>query len=170
MAYRGREGNISALIATMVLVFIVIGVVVALSVFGIKKPVHKDEFQWITSDEMAEDGMLDGTFYEGEKNAEGILSYKIAEVINVDDTGHGDFKIENSGKNSCLMKVTLRVDGEKIYETGYLKPNQHITSDKLDVVPQVGVYSAEATFEGFDPTTEQSIGSTSTKIDLSVIG
>lgn len=168
MAYRGREGSISALIATVVFVAVVIIAVIALNVFVIPETVHTEEYQWITSDEAAEQGMLDGSFYEGEKNASGVLSYKIAEIINIDPQGYGDFKIENSGKNTCLMKVTIKVGEETVYQTDYLKPNQHITSDKLDKILASGVYAADVTFEGFDPTTEESIGSTSTQVSLNI--
>jgi hypothetical protein len=57
------------------------------------------------------------------------------------------------------MKVKITIDGETVYETGYIKPNQHISEDFLDKIPAVGTYSAEAIFEGFDPNTEESIGS-----------
>lgn len=168
MAYKGREGNVSSLITTITLIAVVISLVVCLSVFGKQESQYVDEYQWITSDTAAEPGMLDGTVYQGEKNASGFLSYKIAEIINTDSQGNGDFKIENSGKNTCLMKVTIKVDDEIIYETGYIKPNQHITSDKLDKIPGTGLFTADVSFEGFDPTSEESIGSTSTQITINV--
>ena len=91
--------------------------------------------------------MLDGSFYYGAKNSETVLFYKISETIRVDGEGKGDFRIENSGKNICLMKVRLVVNGETIYETGYIKPNQHILTDQLDIIPAGGTYQAEALFE-----------------------
>ena len=114
-------------------------------------------------------GLLDGTYYSGEKNPAGVLSYKIAGEITVGPDGKGDFKIENSGKNTCLIKVSIAINGEKIYQTGYIKPNEHILSDILDLVPEVGTYSAEAIFEGFDPNTENSIGAAKENITITVI-
>lgn len=169
LSYRGRENRISSLVVTLFLVFLVVIVIVVMSVFvKDNKTEFVEEYQWITSDSAAQNGMLDGTFYSGEKNSAAMLSYKIAEVINVDSEGIGDFKIENSGKNVSLIKVKMYVDGKIIYETGYIKPNQHINNDQLDEVPEKGVYTADVVFEGFDPNTEQSIGSTNTQISLTV--
>ena len=138
--------------------------------FGGESPAEGDLYPWITSDSAALGGMLDGTYYDGEKNSAGVLSYKIAEEITVGSSdGKGSFKIENSGKNTCLMKVKIVLNGEVIYETGYIKPNQHINEDVLDKIPAVGIYSAEAIFEGFDPNTEESIGSAKTNVTVTVI-
>lgn len=127
-------------------------------------------YPWITSDPAAVDGMLDGSFYNGEKNSAGVLSYKIAEEITVGiSDGKGDFKIESSGKNIYLMKVKIILDGQTVYETGYIKPNQHIYEDVLGVIPAVGTYEAEAVFEGFDPNTEEYIGAKKESIKIIVI-
>lgn len=66
------------------------------------------------------------------------------------------------------MKVTMLLGDEVIYQTGYIKPNQHIMADRLDSVPEPGDYTVRAVFEGFDPNTEESIGQTETEITLSV--
>ncbi len=67
------------------------------------------------------------------------------------------------------MKLKIVIGDEVIYETGYLKPNQHITSDIFDIVPEAGTYEAKAIFEGFDPTTETSVGTTGREITVTVI-
>ena len=157
-----------------VLIFIIVTAAFAVAgffVFGGESPAEGDRFPWITSDHAAVDGMLDGTYYDGEKNPAGKLSYKIAgEIIVGKADGKGDFKIESSGKNNCLMKVKIVLDGNTIYDTGYLKPNQHIDEDVLRVIPEVGSYVAEAIFEGFDPNTEESLGSAEpVKITITVI-
>lgn len=157
MAYKTRENQVETFVTTFVFVLIIAAPVAAVSVFGIFKKEPASEYDWITSDPAAISGMLDGSFYDGEKNAEGVLSYKIAEEITFGSDGRGDFKIENSGKNSCLMKVKIEIGAETIYETGYIKPNEHIYSDVLDKLPQVGNYTADVTFEGFDPTTEAAL-------------
>ena len=168
MGYRTRENKVETFVATLVFVVIIAALVVAVSVFGIFKKEPASEYEWITSDSAVSSGMLDGSFYTGEKNPQGVLSYKIAEEITVGSDGRGDFKIENSGKNTCLMKVKIVIGAETVYETGYIKPNEHIYSDVLDKLPQIGTYFAEVVFEGFDPTTEASIGSTKTEITITV--
>ncbi|MGN0629163.1 MAG: hypothetical protein ACI4IW_06005 [Oscillospiraceae bacterium] len=168
VAYRTRENRVETFVATLVFVMIIAALVVAVAVFGIFKKEPASEYDWITSDPAVTEGMLDGSFYDGERNPQGVLSYKVAEEITVGSDGRGDFKIENSGKNTCLMKVKIVIGSETIYETGYIKPNQHIYSDVLDKLPQPGTYSAEVIFEGFDPTTETSIGSTKTEITVTV--
>ncbi len=165
-----RENNIKTLLASIILVILItIFAIAGFFLFGGEAPAPEDEYPWITSDIAAVNGMLDGSYYDGEKNSAGVLSYKIAEEITVGSDGKGDFKIENSGKNSCLMKVKIIVGGETVYETGYIKPNQHINIDTLDKVPTVGTYPAEAIFEGFDPNTEESIGATKADLTITVI-
>ncbi|MBQ5667373.1 MAG: hypothetical protein IIV40_04275 [Oscillospiraceae bacterium] len=117
-----RENNIKTLIASIILVFLIAAFAVAgFMIFGGEVPAEEDRFPWITSDVAAKSGMLDGTYYNGEKNSAGSLSYKIAGEITVgSEDGKGDFKIENSGKDICLMKVKITVNGETVYETGYL--------------------------------------------------
>lgn len=166
-----RENNIKTFVASLVLVIMIIAFAVAgFMVFGGEVPAEEDRFPWITSDPAVKSGMLDGTFYSGEKNASGNLSYKIAGEITVDSAeGKGNFKIENSGKNICLMKTKITVNGETVYETGYIKPNEHIYEDSLDKILPVGTYEAEAIFEGFDPNTEESLGAAKQNITITVM-
>ena len=166
-----RENNIKTFAASLILIILIIAFSVAgFIIFGGEAPAEKDEFPWIVSDSAALDGMLDGSFYEGEKNTAGNLSYKIAGEITVDVAdGKGNFKIENSGKNTCLMKVKINVNGETVYQTGYIKPNQHIGEDFLDKIPAVGTYDAEAIFEGFDPNTEESLGAAKQNMTITVM-
>ena len=155
-----RENNIKTFTASLILIILIAAfAVVGFILFGGEAPAEEDRYPWIVSDSAVKSGMLDGTFYNGEKNSAGNLSYKIAGEITVDSSeGKGNFKIENSGKNVCLMKVKITINGETVYETGYIKPNEHIAEDFLDKIPEIGTYSAEAIFEGFDPDTEASIG------------
>ncbi len=165
-----RENNIKTFIAALVFVIIIAAFAVAgFLVFGGEAPAEEDVYPWITSDHAALGGMLDGTYYSGEKNPAGVLSYKIAGEITVGSDGKGDFKIENSGKNTCLIKVSITIDGGIIYKTGYIKPNEHISEDVLDIVPEVGTYQAVAVFEGFDPNTESSIGAAKEDIIITVV-
>lgn len=167
---RNRDINIKTFIATVIFVVVIAAFAAAgIILFGGEPASAEDEYPWIVSDPAAVGGMLDGSYYTGEKNSSGVLSYKIAEEITVESDGKGDFKIENSGKNTCVMKVKIVINGEIIYETGYIKPNQHINEDILDTVPEVGTYQAEAYFEGFDPNSEESIGSTKTALTITVI-
>ena len=166
-----RENNIKTFAASLILIILIAAFAVAgFMLFGSEPAEKEDEFPWITSDHAAIGGMLDGTYYEGEKNPAGKLSYKIAGEITVGiEDGKGDFKIENSGKNTCLIKVKIVLDGEPVYETGYIKPNQHINEDILGKIPEVGTHDAEAFFEGFDPNTEESLGVAKENIKITVI-
>ena len=165
-----RENSLKSLLASIILVVLIAAFAAGgFFLFGGEAPAEDDPYPWIVSDSAAENGMLDGTYYEGEKNSAGKLSYKIAGEITVGSDGEGDFKIENSGKNTCLMKVTIYINGEVVYQTGYIKPNQHIYEDTLDKIPEVGTYEAEAVFEGFDPNTEESIGATKANVTITVI-
>ena len=161
MSYRSRKNNTAALVTTIIFVVIVAAAVVVAVFLGGTKQTHEEEYSWIQSDSAAINGMLDGSWYSGEKNPAGTLSYKIAEEITVG--------IENSGKNACLMKVKIAISGETVYETGYIKPNQHINEDMLSKLPPVGEYDADVTFEAFDPSTEASLGATGMKIKLIVV-
>ena len=169
MSYKTKEKSTAALVTTILFVVIVAAVVAAAVFFGGKTGAYEEEYNWIESDSAAINGMLDGSWYSGEKNPAGTLSYKIAEEITVGSDGKGDFKIENSGKNSCLMKVRIAISGETVYETDYIKPNQHINEDMLSKLPPVGEYDADVTFEAFDPSTEASLGTTGMKIKIVVV-
>lgn len=169
LSYKTKENNAAALVTTIIFVVIVAAAVAAVVFFGGTKQTHEEEYSWIKSDSAAINGMLDGSWYTGEKNPAGTLSYKIAEEITVGSDGKGDFKIENPGKNSCLMKVKITISGETVYETGYIKPNQHINEDMLEKLPPVGEYDADVTFEAFDPSTEASLGATGMKIKIIVV-
>lgn len=166
-----RESNAATLAAVFILIVVIAAFAVGgFLIFGGEAPEAEDEYPWIISDEAAKSGMLDGNVYDGEKNPAGRLSYKIAGEITVSkDDGKGNFKIENSGKNACLIKVKIVIGEETIYETGYIKPNQHIGTDVFDTIPRVGTYEAEAIFEGFDPDTEESIGAAKEKIFVTVL-
>ncbi len=165
-----RETNIKTFVASLIFIIVIAAFAIAgVLLFGGEPAAAEDEYPWIVSDSAAKGGMLDGSYYTGEKNSAGVLSYKIAEEITVGSDGKGDFKIENSGKNTCLMKVKIVLNGKIIYESGYIKPNQHIGEDALDIVPEIGTYQAEAFFEGFDPNSETSIGSTKTALTITVI-
>ena len=130
----------------MIFIIVIAAFAVAgVMLFGGEPASAEDEYPWIVPDSAAVSGMLDGSFYTGEKNSAGVLSYKIAE------------------------EITVESDGKVIYETGYIKPNQHIGEDVLDAVPEVGTYQAEAYFEGFDPDSEESIGSTKTALTITVL-
>ena len=167
-----RENNLKTFGASLILIILIAAFAVAgFFLFGGEPAEKEDEYPWITSDHAALGGMLDGNYYDGEKNPAGKLSYKIAGEITVGyEDGKGDFKIENSGKNTCLIKVKIVMpDGRVVYETGYIKPNQHINEDILAVIPEIGTHDADAFFEGFDPDTEESLGAAKESIKITVI-
>ena len=166
-----RENNIKTFAASFILVILIaVFAAAGLILFGVEQPERTDEYPWITSDHAAIDGMLDGTFYEGERNPAGKILYKYAGEITVGaEEGKGNFKIESSGKNTSLIRVKIVLNGETIYETGYIKPNQHIDEDVLGKIPEIGTYEAEIFFEGFEPNTEESLGAAKENITITVI-
>jgi len=170
MAKQGDEnGNRASLIVVLIVIIIAVAAV-AYFIFTNAQKKDKNDYSVVTQaelDEAAVDGMLDGATYSGARNPDGVLSYRINSEITVSG-GEGDFQIENPPKNTCLMKVTFVLDGETIYESGYILPNQHIDKDKLDTVPEAGEYTVKVVFEGFDPGTLESLGVCETEIKLTV--
>lgn len=73
----------------------------------------------------------------------------------------GDLCIENSPANHYYMtvKIVENDTGELLYETKALEPNSHIQEDVLLKNLGSGEYPATATFEAYDQTTHQLIGS-----------
>ena len=106
MSYN-RRNNLNTFIASFVLVVLIAAfAVVGFFIFDSEPAKEEDRYPWIVSDIAAADGMLDGTFYDGEKNSAGVLSYKIAESITVGGDGRGDRKLRqkhlsDESKDTC---------------------------------------------------------------------
>ncbi|MBP6887212.1 MAG: hypothetical protein KBC20_04045 [Oscillospiraceae bacterium] len=163
--YRKKSGP--APLAVTILLIAAIAAAVLIAPHFMKDSAPEEEYPWIEADGAAVGGSLSGVTYSGARNDASKLSYSIAEEIRVKD-GAATLKIENPGKNTLLMTVTVTVGGEQVYQTGYLKPGQYILTDALDAPLDPGTYAGTAVFEGFDPETEESRGTISVDVGLSV--
>ncbi|RPF48519.1 hypothetical protein EDD70_1336 [Hydrogenoanaerobacterium saccharovorans] len=115
-------------------------------------------------------GMINPAEKTGTKKKYGSIAYK----INVspefkDGTSAGNLMIENHGDNQHLIKVHIdTIDGETIYESGYIAPDMHIPSAPLDVELDNGTYEALATIEAFDIETQELIGALEKEIKIKI--
>ncbi len=169
MAGYGKEESRAPVIVVGAIILLA---AIAVAIFMISSMSGKDENRYAVvteaePDPAAVEGMINGEKYSGAQNPEGVLSYRIKGEVTVQG-GEGDFMMENPPKNTCLMTVTFLLDGNKIYESGYIFPNQHIERDGLDDVPEPGEYTVEVVFEGFDPGTLESLGTSKTEIKMTV--
>ena len=55
----------------------------------------------------------------------------------------------NPKENDCLFKLTLIVDGEGIWQSGYIEPNKGYYTITLDQTLEVGEYDASLLYECF---------------------
>lgn len=80
--------------------------------------------------------------------------------------------IENpEGQSTKLIRVEVTRDdtGEKIYETGALRPGSYITGTPPDVDLAVGEYTCTATFYSYDIDTQAFLGKAASQITLYVL-
>ncbi|MBS4982613.1 MAG: hypothetical protein KH024_00370 [Hungatella hathewayi] len=99
----------------------------------------------------------------------------LAMSINATPSGKGTGKdrsvnwlIENPGNQGKLIRVEVYRDdtGEKIYETGAIKPGSYVESAPPDVNLPVGEYDCTARFYTYRLETEEYIGQAAAKIKL----
>jgi hypothetical protein len=88
-----------------------------------------------------------------------------------DGESEGTLEIENVPSNNYSMNVqiTLQDTDELIYESGILKPNYHIQTDKLSKDLDKGEYPCNVTFTAYDTDSQQEVGSTGTQITIYVL-
>lgn len=72
----------------------------------------------------------------------------------------GNLRIANPPYNTYDMNVVISLDsnGEVIFESGKLKPNQYIEYAKLEKSLQKGQYAATARIIGYDPNSGEYMG------------
>ncbi|MCQ5280714.1 hypothetical protein NE665_24620, partial [Clostridium sp. DFI.1.208] len=78
-------------------------------------------------------------------------------------TSKGTLRIENNPQNRYLMVVKIYLkqdekDGEKIYESGAIRPGNKIETAQLDVALKKGTYPVTAYFEAYDMKTKEFVG------------
>lgn len=125
------------------------------------------------------EGSLDGMTAEqiqelmDKKVAEGSLMISINSLPEFPDgNSKGTLRLENSPQNRYLLVVKIYLrnedgsDGDKIYESGAIKPGNKIEEAKLDKVLSKGTYPVTAYFEGYDIETQEYIGKAASQLDI----
>ena len=112
-----------------------------------------------------------------------LLDDKVAEgqfMLNINTrptfpngTGKGTLRIENSPQNRYLMvvKIYLKEDGtegEKIYESGAIRPGNKIETARLDVALKKGTYPVIAYFEAYDKKTKEFVGKAASTLTITI--
>ena len=126
------------------------------------------------------EGTLDGL---SEAEIQKLLDDKVAEgqfMLNINTrptfpngTGKGTLRIENSPQNRYLMvvKIYLKEDGtegEKIYESGAIRPGNKIETARLDVALKKGTYPVIAYFEAYDKKTKEFVGKAASTLTITI--
>ncbi|MCL2332008.1 MAG: hypothetical protein FWC54_00780 [Actinomycetia bacterium] len=86
------------------------------------------------------------------------FSFKInAQPTFANGSAKGDLGIENPRYNVYPMTVQIFLDnnGQKIYDSGGLLPDQHIDNAKLLKYLKAGTYKATAVLNAYDPDTKE---------------
>lgn len=102
---------------------------------------------------------------------EGLLSFSI-NATPVIKNGMANLLIENPANNGNRFTVTINREdtGEKIYQSGYLDPEQYIEDVKLDVELSPGEYTCVANFDAYRISDNAYIGRAAARITLYVQG
>ncbi|WP_165252633.1 hypothetical protein [Adlercreutzia sp. ZJ304] len=106
------------------------------------------------------------------KVEEGMFNISIASVIEFEDgAAPGTAYIENVPGNPYVMQVDITLDdtGEKVYESGGLKPDSYIKDIALSKDLDAGTYQATATFHAIDQDTLEEVGQAAAKVTLNVL-
>lgn len=134
------------------------------------------DYLGVQFDENAVNGMLDPSEETGSKKEYGTIAFKInPKPVFKNATAEGELMIENHADNQHLIKVRIELTDETeegdpkiVYESGYLAPNMHIPSAKLDAELKKGEYSAIAFIEAYDMDTMDMIGELEQEITIKI--
>lgn len=87
-----------------------------------------------------------------------------------DGKSEGNLRIENIPANHYYTKVSITLEsGEKVFQSGGIKPGQYIKNAKLNKELKKGKYPATAGFVITDPETLEAIGTVNAKITLHIL-
>lgn len=102
--------------------------------------------------------------------AKGMFNISInPQPVFPDGKSEGDLRIENIPANHYYTKVSITLEsGEKVFQSGGLKPGQYIKSAKLDKPLKKGDYPATASFVITNPEDMEEIGTVNAKITLHI--
>jgi len=108
-------------------------------------------------DSMVEEGML-------------AMSMNITPSGKVSDGRMINWLIENPSNQGKLIRVEITRDdtGEKIYETGAIRPGSYVESAPLNVELSAGIYECTAVFLAYREETEALIGQAAVKVTLTL--
>ena len=108
-------------------------------------------------DSMVEEGMLN-------------MSMNITPSGKVSDGRMINWLIENPSNQGKLIRVEITRDdtGEKIYETGAIRPGSYVESAPLNVELSAGIYECTAVFLAYREETEALIGQAAVKVTLTL--
>ncbi|NTU88420.1 MAG: hypothetical protein HGA54_00715 [Actinobacteria bacterium] len=102
---------------------------------------------------------------------DGMLNISIAaQIFFSDGSGEGQARIENVDANKKNLRVSITRDdtGEKVYESGGIRPGQFIESISLNQDLPKGQYDATAVFSAYNVETYEQTGQAAAKIKLIV--
>lgn len=176
-AGHGKKGKRKRIIALILLLSIsLIGVLVFAPQGNDEKPVGEIDPPKIEDRGFGEDGELDMTNAETiryglqDKVDNSMVNYRINTNPKYND-GKVNWMIENKANNKGLLQVDIILDGEVIYKSPTLKPNQKDQNGKADLSYLAeGDYEAVAVFNVYDPKTKYKVGSPAVKINLTING
>ena len=109
-------------------------------------------------DSLVEEGML-------------AMSMNITPSGKVSGDSRGiNWLIENPSNQGKLIRVEITRDdtGEKIYETGAIRPGSYVESAPLNVELSAGIYECTAVFLAYREETEALIGQAAVKVTLTL--
>ena len=108
-------------------------------------------------DSMVEEGML-------------AMSMNITPSGKISGGRNINWLIENPSNQGKLIRVEITRDdtGEKVYETGAIRPGNYVEAAPLAVDLLAGVYECTAVFLAYGVETEELIGQAAVKITLTI--
>lgn len=171
-----KKGRLWKIITTLVV--IMLAVMVGLLAWQKMKPAESNAL--LEDAVRAELGQLEGKSDSEIEEAlnqqveEGSMAISInAKPVFVNGSAAGSVQIENAKANHYAQNVTITRDdtGEVIYESGIIKPDEHIDTDVLDVELPQGEYPCTAIFTAYDISDGQQleVGTVGAQITISVL-
>lgn len=114
-----------------------------------------EETTKVKFDKKAKNGLMPGVDAGSFDNIdEGKFVYVVNKNISLKDSkSEANILIYNPKQNSFNLSLTITVNGEDIYKTDVLKPNQYIENDYFDIELSKGEYDGEIEVIAFDKDT-----------------
>lgn len=103
---------------------------------------------------------------------EGLVTFSVnATPCFESGTSEGNLMIGNppENRNRFTVAVYRKDTGEKIYQSGYLDPEQYIETAPLDVALEKGIYDCTAVFETYRLTDSSYIGQAAAEITIYIL-